>query len=1037
MHRRPVLLGLVGSALLVAPLAATPAVAAVEEPALPIVRPAVIGDMPTAYPYQPELRVFPDDPTDASIARGVMPYDEIAPTLNGFMDLGDRVSTQVIGTSELGKDIYLVTVTSPETAAETAQQTEWRRTVKYDPAAAAADEDLLAEYKIPLWFNANIHGNEWEGTDATLNYIEDLATSTDPEIVDLIDTHRLYFTVTNNPDGRALGQRATANGYDANRDAITGATAEAAIIRDLSAVLQPTYFIDLHGYTNILQVEPCGPPHGENYEYDLFLPHAYATALEIEERVVDAAIEGNPLTSAGGIRIPYRDIRAGWDDWPPIFMPQYVAYQGAITNTVELPLGRSGDQPARAAINIEVAEVVIDTVSDYVQEHGEALLSNQIEIFERGLTGAPSVEIPSDVAPEDLPVGMPTEWTAIWDETDIYVADYPRAYVIPQGDGQRSDSDAVTLVRQLLVHGVEVDRLTAPLTVGDTVYPTGSYYVDMHQPVRGLANVLLSDGTDISERVPDMYDVSAWSLSLLWGADVDAVGKTGDAAPTTAVEHVTSVALSGSVDTSAAYLAFDTAGVADYQVINELLAEGVTLSQLPDGTVLMRRSAEVDAAAAAAADLYGVHFRADDGVALRTGDAVGLEPVTVAYVNNTDDRDALTKLGFTDMVAVTSATLTSGAVTLDDVDLLWVGSGLNFNGSQAAGRAVVQAYLDAGKPVVGRGTSAASFAASFGLASLSTVSGTGGSNGIVSIETAAGGVLADHPVDTAFAYPAVWFTGLGDDITVERSYAADPFVSGHWPASTGRSQADAAGQASEVSTVTSTGNRVFLFGTTPTFRNHPVGAFSDIARAVFWATASDSALTPPVTAEDLTPEARGVVDAPDEITAGEDATIGVGSDRDGALVSAYLFPAATAPGSMTLRLAAVAGDVAALGGAVVDGTAFTVTVPADVVPDAYRLAVLDDAGVLIGWDEVQVLAAPTPTPTPTPTEPTPEPTDDAEPTPEPTEDAEPTATPQPAGGSLPTTGGGDTGALWAGALALMLVGAGVTVIARARARAHL
>ena len=38
----------------------------------------------------------------------------------------------------------------------------------------------------------------------------------------------------------------------------------------------------------------------------------------------------------------------------------------------------------------------------------------------------------------------------MWDETDVYNADYPRAYVIPVDGTQRSVSDAETLVAQLL-----------------------------------------------------------------------------------------------------------------------------------------------------------------------------------------------------------------------------------------------------------------------------------------------------------------------------------------------------------------------------------------------------------------------------------------------------------------------------------------------------------------------------------------------------------------------------------------------------------
>ncbi|MDQ1138526.1 hypothetical protein QE410_003325 [Microbacterium sp. SORGH_AS 1204] len=840
--------------------AALPASAAMVPPSLNIVRPvSPLIDMPTSYPVQPELKVFPDLPEDASIARGVRPYDEIAPFLNTLMDTSDRVSTQVVGTSAQGRDIYLVTVTTPETTAETAQQADWRDLIKADPTAAAADAALESGYKVPMWFNGNIHGNEWEGTDATLNYIEDLATSTDPATTKMLSDHRVYFTVTNNPDGRALGQRGTANGYDPNRDFITGATAEASIVRDLASIIQPTYFIDLHGYTSVLQVEPCGPPHGENYEYDLFVPHAYATALEIEDAVTAANIPGNTYydpatdsvteTNTGFINIPYRDQRSGWDDWPPIFAPQYVAYQGAITNTVELPLGRSGDQPARAKVNIEVAEVVIDTVVDYVDEHSDALLENQIEIFRRGEAGEPSRVIPADVAPEDLAPGVPTEWTDIWDETDIYNADFPRAYVIPVGDGQRSDSDAQTLVQQLLVNGIRVERLTQAARVDGVDYPAGSFYVDMHQPLRGLANVLLADGSDISDRVPDMYDISAWSLSLLWGADVARIGETTDAAPTTAVEAVTEAPLTGSVPTGAGSLAFEPRGVADWQAVNGLLAYGIPLSQLSDGTIVLGSGATARAAAELAADLFGVDFElvtgAQDGTELRS--------VRIGYVGDAGDRDALTELGFTGLVPVTATALVAGEVDLSSVDVLYVGTGLSFTAEQQAGADRVKAFIAAGKPVVGRGAGGAAFVSTF-VTPLTAVSGNRTTNGIARVETPADGVLGDYPQDTAFGYPFAWFPNPAAGVTVEQRYAsADTFVAGHWPDRVGQSIQDAAGQASAVSLTGPSGTRAFVFGTSPTFRAHPVGAFSDIARAVFWAV-DESADVEPTPTPTPTPE---------------------------------------------------------------------------------------------------------------------------------------------------------------------------------------
>ncbi len=837
----------------------TPAVALEGDPAVPVVTPiSPLVAPPTSYPSQPLLPTVADDPTDASINRGVIPYDEIAPMLNELTAISDRISVQVVGQSALGRDIHLVTLTAPENVGETKRQATFREMIKHNPTAAAKNASLMKHYKVPIWFNANIHGNEWEGTDAVLEYIEHLATAPYAEVAEVLEHNRLYFTVTNNPDGRALGQRATADGFDANRDMITGATSEARIIRDLSGVIQPTFYVDLHGYTSVLQVEPCGPPHGENYEYDLFLPHAYAAALEIEEAVTAADIPGNTYLdrttnrvtteNTGNIRIPYRDIRSGWDDWPPIFTPQYVAYQGAITNTVELPLGRvnpptNPTNAANSAVNIEVAGVVIDSSVDYVIENAEALLSNQIEIFRRGAAGEPLVEIPAEVDPAE--VAEPSQWAEIWDETDVYTAEFPRAYVIPAGAAQRSATDAANLVDQLIANGVEVQRASAAFTAGGTTYEAGSYVVDMHQPLRGMANVLLADGSDISERVPDMYDISAWSLALLWGADVDAVGSTGDPAPKAKLKDVVEAAPTGSVPADAAYLELATPGVAEYQAVNALLDSGVPVSAFADGSVVIEADDAGRAAAAEVADVYGVAFTASDGSRLAAEESSGLDDLTVAYSGGGEELQTLRKLGFDDPVAISSATLTSGAASLDDVDVIWIGGTLNFSGSQAAGRAEVEQYLAAGGGVVGEGTAIAGFANAFGLVSATATSGTSGSNGIVSVDPVEGGLLGTYPQDTAFVYPAVWYSNLGENAVVEQTYAADPFISGHWRDSAGRATEDAAGQASAVSAETDAGNRVLMFGTSMNFRTHPVGQFGQIARGLFWAGAEGAEVPAP------------------------------------------------------------------------------------------------------------------------------------------------------------------------------------------------
>ena len=155
------------------------------------------------YPQQNVLPVWPDNPNDASIAIGVTPYDEIAPKLNALQAASNRVSARVAGRSSGGYDLYAVVLTAPETDAETAQQDAWRQLIEDDPARARQDPDLLARYKTPLFINGNIHGNEWEGTDAALRVIDEFAKSTDPAIEQILQRNRLVFNITSNPDGRS------------------------------------------------------------------------------------------------------------------------------------------------------------------------------------------------------------------------------------------------------------------------------------------------------------------------------------------------------------------------------------------------------------------------------------------------------------------------------------------------------------------------------------------------------------------------------------------------------------------------------------------------------------------------------------------------------------------------------------------------------------------------------------------------------------------------------------------------------------------
>ncbi|HET6359612.1 M14 family zinc carboxypeptidase [Streptomyces sp.] len=773
------------------------------------------------YPRRTVLDVPPVNPADKSIKLGLAPYHSLAPRLNALQKLGDRVSVEVAGHSAGGHELYLVTITSPESSGQAREQERMRERIENSPAAAAKDRRIKASYKTPVFINNNIHGNEWEGTDAALRLIERLAKAKDATTRELLSKNRVYLNVTANPDGRIAGTRTNANGFDLNRDFITGSQPEARAIRQIAIDKQPALMLDLHGYVNGTLIEPTTPPHGENYEYDLFLKNAYANALGMEK-----AVNGLGYTPAkDGVEpaiIPFRDQQEGWDDWPPIFTPQYMPFQGAVAaHTVEFPMAVNNEEydslpvaelRRRAAINTAVAGAAMRATLDYTRTHRSSVIADQIETFRRAAAG----EAQRPVSEKTVP-GVP----GIGPE-DVYTTTFPRAYVIPAGRGQRSATAAARLVDHLLANDVRVERALLPFRLAGRVYPAGSYVVDMRQSKRAVANVILAAGRDISADVATMYDISGWSLGLLWGARVDkaVTGKLHVVGrPVHAAAPTGHVAPFGDLQ-----LRLDDPK--EIAALNSLLAQGVRVRRAADGSAVVPGSAR--GVASVLADRLGVAFPATS----QKGTAL-LKRTRVAAAVTAGELFALREMGF-EVRPVSTAVLNAG-YDFSTTDALYVSSGLEYGGLNPKARGALDAFLKRGGGVVGLGAGGAAFNAGAGLLAAKPVAGNGDANGVVRVANTAGSPVTGGALAHSFVYSPLWFTDLGPGVRVEQSYAAgNPLVAGHWRTTEDGKGGpkDAAGQASIVSGVSAKGAHVVLFGTEPLFRDHPKGVFAQVGRAL-------------------------------------------------------------------------------------------------------------------------------------------------------------------------------------------------------------
>ncbi|WP_312877870.1 M14 family zinc carboxypeptidase [Lentzea indica] len=763
------------------------------------------ADRYQGYPRRTKLRTYPENPADKTIKLNLAPYHSLAPKLNALQQKSNRISVEVVGQSGLGRDLYLVTLTAPESPAQTRLQEQFRASIEEGRKVPAG------LYKAPVWINNNIHGDEWEGTDGALRVIEHLATSDDSETKNLLRRNRIYFNLTANPDGRVAGTRQNNAGFDLNRDFATSSQPENRVMREIVENTQPLMMLDEHGYVENTLIEPTTPPHGQNYDFDLYIKHGLANGLVMEK---DVQSLGHP--EAAKPEIPFRDYDPGvWDGWAPIYTAQYSMYHGAISYTIEIPqqVNRQAydtlpatELQRRTKINTDVVESTIKTTIDYVDDHRGDLISNQAEMFRRGKAGEPQREIPDGFVP-----GFGPE--------DRYRTEFPRAYVITN---DRSAPAAARLVDLLVAHDVRVERAEKPFSLGGKRYPAGSYVVDMHQPKRALANVMLEQGSDISAKVPVMYDISGWSHRLLWGASID-IYKNGPFHFNG--KDVVAAAPTGDVGAApGADLALTLNDAKDANAVNDLLGRGIALRRQDDGTIVVPAADRL--AAREVADRYGVRF-----TTAKPG-GTALQRKTIAAAVGPDELQVLRESGF-DVRTISTAVLNAG-FDWSRIDVLFVSSGLNYTQLTAAAKAGLDEFLKRGG-VVTRGATGGKFNVDAKLLQATPVAGWEDANGVVNVVNGTG-PIGTGALQHSFVYSPQWFTNLGAGVTVEQRYGSTVIAAGHWrPRDNGTGGQDAAaGQAAVVSGTAAAGARVVLFGTEPMFRNHPKGLYAQVARAIFW-----------------------------------------------------------------------------------------------------------------------------------------------------------------------------------------------------------
>lgn len=412
------------------------------------------------------------------------------------------IETTTIGKSEAGRNIYFTVIAKDKKAVDNYENDILPSMMK-EPGRLQQDiqNGSIDNYQIPIFIN-NIHPNESSGVSAIVELLrtialEDKISYSDKnqkkielDMNDVLDHVFFLLVYTDNPDGLDNMTRFNDNYFDLNRDNAAQIQPETQCVTEQIAKWCPITLLDLHGFDKGFLIEPCSPPHNPNVEYDLLMDNM----LEQARNMGDAAITN---TKYEQYYIPYEEFKKtvedpsyksdatqlNWDDASAAYTATFAMNLGTMGHTIEVP--EMNEESINALL------YCIKAAINYTITDKDRLFLNQLEIYRRGVENLDKTSVDAYLADDQNMV--------IGRERGDNQNFFPEYYVLPiDKELQKNPLEVYKMMEYFLRNGIEITQLTSDTTIADITYKAGTYVVDMHQAKRGLVNLVLYDGVDIS-----------------------------------------------------------------------------------------------------------------------------------------------------------------------------------------------------------------------------------------------------------------------------------------------------------------------------------------------------------------------------------------------------------------------------------------------------------------------------------------------------------------------------------------------------------
>ncbi|MBR0599824.1 hypothetical protein [Sinanaerobacter chloroacetimidivorans] len=425
---------------------------------------------------------------------------------------------------------------------------------------------------------------------------------------EILDKFIMVNTLCSNPDGKAAMRRVNRYGMDLNRDAVYATQPETIALTQDIAKWDPIVMLEWHGYVSQMLIEPCTPPHSQNYEPDLTLNNMIQLAYS----------GGKALTASTGynrFHLPWDSMANGWDDGGNIYGPMFAMLFGCMGWTIELPHSNSDAFEAGNAINYAMLNALLEGDTAYYDgnvlnrsidgkdSHAvdnkytslrKSTILNKLEFKLRGVENIDSQAADKYFIDVVSGVGKYVGRARKDDGNGGKLPFFPDYLVIPgTPETQFNVAEAYRTLDFTMRYGAKVSKTTEPVTYNGVTYPAGTYLYDMKQGRRNFIAEIMSkgyDATNFASMYADIYcnfpDTRGFDCVEVWSPDLF----DGKTVSVDSVEKKANIA--GAPDE---YVVFKSNSVDSVRFVNLLLSgrsSGPSFINSKEDVWMLRKSAE-------------------------------------------------------------------------------------------------------------------------------------------------------------------------------------------------------------------------------------------------------------------------------------------------------------------------------------------------------------------------------------------------------------------------------------------------------------